>query len=398
MKLAILGGSFNPVHTGHLYLAELALSAGYDRVILVPAFVSPFKPDAGGASPRDRLDMLAAALAAEQALALDDCEIRREGVSYTIDTLDDITRRYRPTGKPALLLGDDLARNFKNWRNAREIAEKADIIITRRLSGEKADFSFPAMYLDNPILNIASREIRRAIRSGDPWRSLVPPPARFIIEDRGLYGLPARPGKPGAENSAAGTDGIRSLTARVEAASRAMLNPARFLHSRGVALTASALARRFGLDPDAAYLAGIAHDMAKELSDKEMRRYAKRDREGFSALEKKKPSLLHGRAAAALLRDRFGVEDMAVLEAIRLHTAGGDGMGDLAKIVYIADKTEPARMGVGADLRTFEQYPDLETYFARVFRETVAYLEAKQYELSPATLRLLESMRGKGYL
>ena len=90
MKLGILGGSFNPVHFGHLFLADKALSAlGLDRVVMIPAYRSPFKLAAEGMenSAADRLDMLAAAVEGDSRLAIDCCEIRREGISYTVDTL-----------------------------------------------------------------------------------------------------------------------------------------------------------------------------------------------------------------------------------------------------------------------------------------------------------------------
>jgi nicotinate-nucleotide adenylyltransferase len=410
VKLAILGGSFNPPHIGHLHLAEAALSAGYDRVILIPAFISPFKPGLEGARPQDRLDMLAASTGAESVFMVDDCEIRREGVSYTIDTINDIIRRYCPDGKPGLVLGDDLALNFVNWRNAAEIVEKADLVIARRtLSGEPV-FPFPARFLDNAVLELSSRDLRRNIGGGGPWRALVPEGARLIIEDRRLYGYPDRQaasvtgGSGGVISSLAGISGqagipghgIRGLSARVEAAARSMLTTARFLHSRGVAIVAADLAGRFGVDPDTAYLAGIAHDIAKELPEKELRRYARRDGGNFSSLEKKKPSLLHGRAAAGLVRDRFGIENPAVLEAVRHHTSGNPGMGDLAKIIYIADKTEPSRPGIDGELRRCTGYSSLDSYFFRVFRETVAWLEAKHCEIAPGTRKLLAAMRKKG--
>ena len=117
MKLAVLGGSFNPVHVGHLFLADAALAGlDYDRVILVPAFQSPFKIGAEGASPQDRMDMLAASIAGDPRLTIDDCEIRRQGVSFTIDTLTDIIARYKPEGKIGLILGDDLVSAFDKWR------------------------------------------------------------------------------------------------------------------------------------------------------------------------------------------------------------------------------------------------------------------------------------------
>jgi nicotinate-nucleotide adenylyltransferase len=168
-------------------LADAVLSGlGFDRLLLIPAFVSPFKPGAEGASPRDRLDMLAASIPADPRLALDDLEIRREGVSYTVDTIAELIRRYRPEGKPALILGDDLARDFHRWKNAGEIADMAELIIARRLSSEPLSFPYPYRGLNNDIMDLSSGMIRERIRQGGQWRSLVPAGARFIIQDRGL--------------------------------------------------------------------------------------------------------------------------------------------------------------------------------------------------------------------
>ena len=123
MRYAVLGGSFNPVHVGHLFLADAVLTGlGYDRIILVPAFQSPFKIGAESPSPQDRMEMLAASIPGDPRLTIDDCEIRRQGVSFTVDTLKDIIARYRPEGKPGLILGDDLASDFGKWKSPDEIA------------------------------------------------------------------------------------------------------------------------------------------------------------------------------------------------------------------------------------------------------------------------------------
>jgi nicotinate-nucleotide adenylyltransferase len=99
MKLAILGSSFNPIHLGHLIAADEVLSElHYDRVVLVPAYRSPFKLATSGMedSTHARLEMAAAAIAGNPQLAIDDCEIRRGGVSCTVDTVAAIIRRYAP--------------------------------------------------------------------------------------------------------------------------------------------------------------------------------------------------------------------------------------------------------------------------------------------------------------
>lgn len=375
MKLAILGGSFDPVHIGHLHLAETALGKlGYDRVILIPAFISPFKSGAETCSPADRLDMLAASIQADPRLGLDDCELRREGVSYTIDTIGDITARYRPTGKPGLILGDDLAQHFSEWRRAEEIVEGADIIIARRLSAAPAAFPYPYKALDNDRIGVSSQEIRSRIREGEDWRYLVPQGARLIIQDRRLYGCG---GVPEAAPS-------WSLIAKVEEAAKTMLSPGRFLHSRNAAVLAWDICRRFGEDGTAAYLAGIAHDICKSRPEVPAEAAGSGGKGGAA---------LHGEAAAGFLAGHFGVEDPEILNAVRYHTTGAAGMGVAAKAVYIADKIEPSRRDVRPELRELDRYADLDSLFEAVLENTVAYLNAKAVELSPGTRRLLEAMR-----
>jgi nicotinate-nucleotide adenylyltransferase len=392
VKFAILGGSFNPIHIGHLFLADAVLSTlRYDRIILVPANISPFKPGVQGASAKDRLDMLMASVPVDAHITIDDCEIRREGVSYTIDTVKDILERYRPEGKPGLILGDDLAKDFHKWRSAAEIVSLADIIIAHRLSAEDIPFSFPHKRLENEIMELSSGGVRERIMNGAAWSYLVPQGVRFIIEDRLLYGLGEPDGTP--ENR----DISLELIAGIENTVRTMISPARFLHSRNVALLAQDLCRRFGLDPAAGYLAGIAHDMCKSFSEEELFQQTKKDGKPVSKLEKKKPSLLHARAAAVLLRERFGIHNKDILEAVRLHTMADTEMGSLAKVVFIADKIEVSREHVSPGLRNSRSFPSLDTLFAAVLDETVAFFRARKYTLSKGTLRLLEVIKGEAF-
>ncbi|GAB6390634.1 MAG: nicotinate (nicotinamide) nucleotide adenylyltransferase [Treponematales bacterium] len=377
MRYAVLGGSFNPVHLGHLFLADLALTAlGYDRVILVPAFQSPFKPAAEAPPPDDRLAMLAASIPGDSRLALDTCEILRGGVSYTIDTLADVRERYRPEDRLGLLLGSDLAADFGKWRGAADIASQADIIIARRSGAAQADFPFPFTALGNEPLDISSRSVREKIRNGGNWRGLVPQGARAVIEERGLYGLPPSPGP------------APSLILRVEDEARALLKPRRFLHSRNTALLAASLCARFGLPPASGYLAGIAHDICKEMDTAAQLALAERDSDAVTPRERETPALLHGRAAAVFLRERWRIEDEAILDAARRHTICGGDMGSLAKIVYIADKVEVSREGVPPALRELRETAGLDALFAAVRENTVAGLKSQgkgQGGFSPPT-------------
>jgi nicotinate-nucleotide adenylyltransferase len=159
------------------------------------------------------------------------------------------------------------------------------------------------------------------------------------------------------------------------------------------------ICRRFGLDGMRGYLAGIAHDMAKGLPQDEAKRLALREcratgHRDLSAMEREKPSLLHAKAAATLLREEFGLgkEEEDILEAVRDHTTGSPGMGPLAKAVYIADKVEPGRRGIRADLRAVQGWPSLDSLFQAVLENSVAYLRSREMKPSPGTLRLLAAM------
>jgi nicotinate-nucleotide adenylyltransferase len=397
LKYAILGGSFDPVHNGHLGAALAALPLGYDRIILVPTYQSPFKPKTQGETSEARLSMLLSAISGDRRFTVDACEIRRAGVSYTIDTLRDIAERYQLDGKPALILGDDLAASFPQWRDADLIALEADIIIASRLSYAQVSFPYPCVFLGNVIMETSSGTVRDLIRADGEWRPLVPDGARRIIEERGLYGARKIP--------AEGEDGLRedggqagdALIRHAEDTARSMMNPYRFIHSRNVALHSADLAGRFGLDPDRAYLAGITHDLCKEVPAETMARYALADGGGMTALERAKPALLHGRAAAMLIQERFGITDGGIIEAVRRHTTGGRNMGTLAKTVYIADKIEAARNTVDPRLRRLAFGSEggsltLDALFAIVFEATVAWLLEQGLAVSEETLQMRREM------
>ncbi|MDR0722710.1 MAG: nicotinate (nicotinamide) nucleotide adenylyltransferase [Treponema sp.] len=395
MKLAILGGSFNPVHMGHLVLADTVLSAlRYDRIILIPAYQSPFKQGAVGGSPQDRLDMLAASIPGDPRFTMDDCEIKRKGVSYTIDTIKDIMARYRPEGKLGLVLGDDLAGNFLSWREASEIMSQVDIIIAHRIAAASESFPYPHKRLNNAIIEISSAVLRDRIQDQGNWRYLVPAGARGIIEDRKLYGyippeacgtVPGVPSIPAAPST-------WELISEVETAVRRAVSFSRFLHSRNTALLCWDLCIRFGLDPQKGYLAGISHDMCKSLGEEEMFFWARMDEKEIEAIERKKPSLLHGRAAAVVLKNRFNLHDEGILEAVRLHTTGGMGMGPLAKVVYIADKLEISRGDLDPTIQDLRETANLDRLFEAVLEETVGYLRSQALDISEGTLRLFETV------
>ncbi len=190
MRLLVLGGSFNPVHVGHLVMAEeLRAEFGYDSVLLVPSLDPPHKALRDDPGAEHRLAMLRIAAEGEPSLRVDDCEIRRGGTSYTVDTLADIASRYPIEGRPGLVIGDDLIPGFPAWREPEAIAAAADLICAHRSSFEELPLGFPHRYAKNSLVAISSSMVRERIAAGRPFRRLLDRGVFEYIVERGLYGL-----------------------------------------------------------------------------------------------------------------------------------------------------------------------------------------------------------------
>lgn len=189
MKVAIIGGSFNPPHIGHLILAEEVLATGaYDRVAFVPAYIPPHKIPQNDPGAEVRLEMLRESVRDWPELMVDTCEMMRQGISYTVDTLELFSSRGGIEGKPGLVIGDDLAADFLDtWKDPSRILELADIIIAHRLHESELTLSFRHRYLNNVIVSISSTIVRDRVARQSAWHSLVTPGVRRIIETNGLY-------------------------------------------------------------------------------------------------------------------------------------------------------------------------------------------------------------------
>lgn len=198
MRLAMLGGSFNPIHIGHLLLAdEVCHRLAYDKVLFVPVNLPPHKELADGATSEQRLEMVRLSIAGNSRFAVDTCELERGGISYTYDTISCLKGKYvgQLEGKIGLIMGDDLVEGFEEWGHYQELPELADIILARRICWDgtvRKEFPYRHIELDNGILPVSSSQIRRA-RNGDggSWRYLVPESVyRYIIQGN-LYGCTA---------------------------------------------------------------------------------------------------------------------------------------------------------------------------------------------------------------
>ena len=188
-RLGLFGGSFDPVHLGHLLVAQAALEElGLDRLYFIPAAQSPFKPESQPASAEARLQLLRLALAGNAQCEIDDQEIRRGGTSYTVDTVRDYARRF-PQAELFYLLGADNVAKLPLWRAADELAQLEEFVVIPR-PGD-VDQPFPAPFRGRQLagfpLGVSSSQIRARVKAGRPIDPLVPSAVAEAIRNNRLY-------------------------------------------------------------------------------------------------------------------------------------------------------------------------------------------------------------------
>lgn len=197
-KWGILGGSFDPVHNGHLHLAAAALEElSLAKVLLIPARTPPHKLTRRMASTDDRLNMLRLALSGEKSIVIDEVEIARGGISFTYETLTGLAGSHGETDF-YFLVGNDSLAELATWRRIDLIAGLVTFVVLRR-SGRASTETPPELIealAGNPLrtvilaakpMDVSSTEIRRAVARGDSIEDLVPPPVADYIREQGLY-------------------------------------------------------------------------------------------------------------------------------------------------------------------------------------------------------------------
>lgn len=201
MRVGIFGGTFDPVHRGHVLLAECCLrQLALARVLFVPAAHQPHKPMAPRAGDADRVAMLELATGGRPEFEVSTLEIERGGRSYMVDTLRELKARM-PEAELFLLVGADALADLPNWREAAAVCTLATPAAVRRAGWPEPDFAalVPVVgaeraaeirdaRVEMPAMDVSSTEVQRLIAEGGDWRAMAPPGVAEYIAQRGLYG------------------------------------------------------------------------------------------------------------------------------------------------------------------------------------------------------------------
>jgi nicotinate-nucleotide adenylyltransferase len=194
MAMLFFGGSFNPIHVGHLICARHAAEQiKADATVLVPSAQPPHKPNATDLAPAvHRVRMCQIATHASESFDVDDLETKRTGPSYTIDTVRELARR--GVGRVSWLIGADMLRNLPTWREPQALMEEAQLVVMAR-PGWSFDWeTLPPPFrklrdsvVEAPLIQVSATQIRRRIQLGLPIDFLTPAPVVQYIRDNGLY-------------------------------------------------------------------------------------------------------------------------------------------------------------------------------------------------------------------
>ncbi len=189
MKIGLLGGTFNPVHIGHMILAQECWSQlVLDKVIFVPARIPPLKEMEGKASDEDRMNMVRMAVEGDDRFETSSYEMGRDEESYSINTIKHFRKEYSPDTELFFLTGADAAESLSMWKDIDEILEMTNFVIATRPGwGEKSPYERKVWRIVIPQIEVSSSMIRERIRNREPIDYLVPAPVVKYIMNKGLY-------------------------------------------------------------------------------------------------------------------------------------------------------------------------------------------------------------------
>ena len=370
MRIAVFGGSFDPVHTEHIRLTQAAIEElGLDKLFVMPAHAPPHKPGKELSSDEDRLQMCRLAFADCPKVEVSNYEILQGGTSFTYLTCRHFKEVY-PNAEIFWIVGTDMLRDFPTWRNPEDILKNVTLAVcgraeeegwweeeqrafTQRFGVEFRRFSYNGAA-------VSSTKIRVLAGAGMRLTPYVSENVEKYIQGNGLFKV-------------AGADEALRLE-----------TPQRQAHSLRVAELAASRAVALKLSEKKAIAAALFHDCAKYLDKNSP--YL----DGFvapTAWGEIPREVYHQFAGAFVAEKHFGVTDEDVLNAIRYHTSARPNMSELEKLIFLADMLEEARSYEGVDkLRgLFFKGKGLDECLTEALRETLLFLQQKGGEIYPLT-------------
>ncbi len=394
MKIGVYGGAFNPPHLGHITAARAVFELlKLDKLLMIPTGHPPHKTlPPGSPTPDQRLEMTR--LAAEQTGLGDrvevlDLELRREGNSYTADTLARLKEQY-PEDELWLLMGTDMFLTLQAWREPERILSLAGVAAFGRTEADTEElFAVQREYLYRTypqarlftlsvpgVVDVSSTELREGLAGGEGGGLLAPAVYGYILREK-LYGTAAD---------------LKALPLeRLRPVALSCLHHRRIPHVLGTEQEAIHLAERWGADVAKARRAALLHDCTKKLNLPEQLALAERFQVPLDEMERREIKLLHAKTGAAIAETVFGT-DGEITGAIRWHTTGRAHMTLLEKVIYLADYIEPTRAFPGVEELRRACYENLDGGLRLGLDMTIREMEERGAPIHPKTLEAREAL------
>lgn len=372
MKIALFGGSFDPVHSEHVKLVKAAISAlALDKLIVMPSHIAPHKRGGAFASDEARIAMCKIAFSDLPAVEVSDFEVRAGGTSYTYLTCEAFQARY-PGAQLFFLVGADMLEDFFTWREPERILRAATLVACGRgalgTEGLHARFfsRFGCDYreLDFHGEEVSSTCLRCELAFGKRPEALDGAVYEYI-RAQGLYAHPSI---------------LPALALEKEERQK---------HSFRVAVMATARARSAGVSEEKALLAAALHDCAKyvPLTSPLLK--------GFALPHEVPAPVVHQYSGAYLAEHTFGIGDEEILNAIRYHTSGRAGMTALEALIFLADMLEPSRDFPGVEELRDLFWKDLFACLRAALLQQVGYLKETKKPVYPLTEQAFAWINGE---
>lgn len=390
-KIGILGGTFDPIHNGHLMIAEAAMKEyGLSEIYLIPTGISYMKKDVTDSYFRYEMTKLAAT--ETEGFVVSDIEIKREGNTYTCDTIQFFKDTY-PNAQIYFIFGTDSLFSIEKWRNSQYIFDNCSLLCATRIEDdteegtefaekEKArelreQYNADISFIHCSPMDVSSTAIRKYRKSHTnicPDFLPIPYKVADYIYRHDLYD---------------------DKTEKIHHKLKENLKPKRFIHTMGVVDTATKLAIKWGCNLESARLAALLHDCAKYIDEDEKMSLCAKYNVIITEVERRNPELLHAKTGALLAYESYNIHNKEVLSAIYYHTTGKPSMNLTEQIIFVSDYIEPGRQH-SEKLPYYRQLAmdDLNKVTAHILKDTLEYLETKKskknMEIDPMTHETFE--------
>lgn len=350
MKIGVFGGTFDPIHIGHINIIKAAASSGIlDEIVVIPSAIPPLKLLEKTSFSSYRYQMVHIALEHETfeiPVKLSDIELNRSGKSYTIDTIRELKTKYSNNDTIILIYGTDILYDIEKWFRPNEIMNECELLIFNRpgycdqeivnqIDVLKNKYGAIISRLNAKTIDISSTQIRENIcKSDNSYNSFLTKEVKNFIEKNALYSY-------STELGLISHDVFQTLI-KYEQILYKLINTHRIIHSLNTMREAVRLANIFNGDIDKSAIAGLLHDCAKSVTTcKKMSKAQNNDQNNIDNTID--PNIEHAYFGKAVAIEYFNIDDADILNAIYFHTTSRTNSSLLEKIVYVADKIEPAR-------------------------------------------------------